>query len=207
MEEKIRSGKRRHEIRTVGNPSGKIYITKYVVDLDVLPKITEIHIYAGEDGKVHIPEEYRSVVVYGANVKTLAVALYSEGVMANDRITGFLNGACVGMLGLSAGNVYGFCRKLSEKSQKSIYHLEERLWDQKVVATDATTVTVNERQNYIRNFSIGDTVVYRAMKSKAIPALEKLGFLKQYTDGSWLMTMRQRCTIFGRVTGNATSIY
>ena len=108
MEEKIRSGKRRHKIRTVGNPSGKIYITKYVVDLDVLPKITEIHIYAGEDGKVHIPEEYRSVVVYGANVKTLAVALYSEGVMANDRITGFLNGACVGMLGLSAGNVYGF---------------------------------------------------------------------------------------------------
>lgn len=48
------------------------------------------------------------------------------------------------------------------------------------MATDTTSVTVNVEQNHIRNFSIGDTVVYRAMKSKSISALEKLGFLKQF---------------------------
>lgn len=33
----------------------------------------------------------------------------------------------------------------------------------------------------IQNFSIEDTVIYRAMKYKVIQALEKLEFLKQYT--------------------------
>lgn len=42
-------------------------------------------------------------------------------------------------------------------------------------------MTVNGEQNYIRNFSIQDTVVYRAMKSKSLKSLEKLDFLKKYT--------------------------
>lgn len=42
VEEKIRSGKCLHRIKTVGDPAGKSYITKYVVDLDVRPVITEI---------------------------------------------------------------------------------------------------------------------------------------------------------------------
>lgn len=181
VEETIKSGKCMHEIRTIGDPSGKKYVTKYVMDLEVLPKITEIHIYADGTGKIRIPEEYRSDVVYGANVKALAVSLYSEGVMSNDRIADLLNAASGDILGLSAGSVYGFCRKLSEQSWESIRHLDEHLLNSEVVATDATTVTVNGKQNYIRNFSIGDTVVYRAMKNKAITSLEKVGFLKKYT--------------------------
>lgn len=101
--------------------------------------------------------------------------------MSNDRIAAFLNAASGEELGLSEGSVYAFCRKLAEVSEKSIRNLENRLLNQGVVATDATPVTVNGKQNYIRNFSIEDTVVYRAMKSKSIPALKKLDFLQQYT--------------------------
>ena len=120
-------------------------------------------------------------MIYGANVKALAVSLYSEGVMSNDRIAAFLNAASGEELGLSEGSVYGFCRKLADASQTSIRHLEDALLNQKVVATDATPVTVNGKQNYIRNFSIGNTVLYKAMKSKSVNALEKLSFLKQYS--------------------------
>lgn len=181
IEEKIRSGKCKHEIRTVGNPCGSTYVTKYVIDLDVVTKITGIRIYADEDGQFHIPVEYRSDVTYGADVKALAVSLYSEGVMSNDRIAAFLNAASGDVLELSEGSVYGFCRKLSDAAQESIRHLEGHLLDQEAVAADATPVTVNGEQNYIRNFSIQDTVVYRAMKSKSLKALEKLDFLKKYT--------------------------
>ena len=181
IEEKIRSGKCKHEIRTVGNPCGSTYVTKYVIDLDVVTKITGIRIYADEDGQFHIPVEYRSDVTYGANVKALAVSLYSEGVMSNDRIAAFLNAASGDVLELSEGSVYGFCRKLSDAAQESIRHLEGHLLDQEAVAADATPVTVNGEQNYIRNFSIQDTVVYRAMKSKSLKSLEKLDFLKKYT--------------------------
>ena len=50
VEEKIRSGKCLHQIKTVGDPAGKAYITKYMVDLEVKPVITEIRIYADGNG-------------------------------------------------------------------------------------------------------------------------------------------------------------
>ena len=181
IEEKIASGRYRHEIRTIGRVTGQDYVTKYVVDLNVEPVITEIRIYADENGNFCIPAQYRSDVTYGENVKALSVSLYSEGVMSNDRIASFLNAAGNGELGLSEGSVYGFCRKFAGASEESIRHLEDGLLTQDVVATDATTVTVNGEQNYIRNFSAGDTVVYHAMDSKSIEALEGLDFLNRYS--------------------------
>ena len=151
------------------------------MDLKTEPVITEIRIYADANGKIHVPPEYRSDVTYGANIKALAVSLYSEGVMSNDRIASFLNAAGNGELGLSEGSVYGFCKSLAKASETSIQNLENQLMDQAVVATDATTVTVNGKQNYIRNLSIKDTVIYHAMNSKSIEALKGLDFLKKYT--------------------------
>ncbi len=65
-------------------------------------------------------------------------------------------------------------------SEESILHLEGKLLAQNVVATDATTVTVNGEQKYIRNFSTEDTVLYHAMNSKSIESLKRLDFLKRY---------------------------
>lgn len=180
IEKKIASGRCRHEIRTIGRVSGQKYVTKYVIDLNVEPVITEIRIYADENGNFPVPVQYHSNVTYGENVKALAVSLYSEGVMSNDRIASFLNAAGNGELDLSEGSVYGFCRKFARLSETSIRHLEEKLLIHDVVATDATTVTVNGEQNYIRNFSTGDTVVYHAMNSKSIKALKGLDFMVRY---------------------------
>jgi transposase len=180
IEEKIAAGSCRHEIKTIGSASGQKYATKYVVDLKVEPVITEIRIYADKNGIIRIPEEYRSDVTYGPNVKALAVSLYSEGVMSNDRIAAFLNAASNGELRLSEGSIYAFCKKFAKISETSIRNLESELLNKDVVATDATTVTVNGIQNYIRNFSIEDIVVYHAMSSKSIAALKKLAFLNQY---------------------------
>lgn len=180
IEEKIRSGRCRHEIKTIGKASGDNYVTKYVVDLAVEPVITEVRIYADKNGNICIPSEYRSDVTYGTNIKALAVSLYSEGVMSNDRIASFLNAASKGELELSEGSIYGFCRKFAKTCEKSISNLENRLLNSDVVATDATTVTVNGELNYIRNFSTKDAVVYHAMKSKSIEALQELEFLKYY---------------------------
>lgn len=122
---KKRAEKCRHEIREIGNTSSGKYFTKYVVDLDIAPLVTEIRIYADADGTFSIPEEYRSDVIYGANVEAVVSVLYSEGVMSNDRIVAFLNAAGSDELGLSAGIVYGFCKKLAQNVQHSIQPLEE----------------------------------------------------------------------------------
>lgn len=181
VEEKIKSGKCRHEIKTLGDSSFENYITKYVVDLKAETVITEVRIYPDESGKFNIPVQYRSDVIYGENVKALAVSLYSEGVMANDRIAAFLNATSGDVLTLSEGSIYGFCKKMAQSSTASIMKLEEDLLNQSIVATDATTVTVDGKQNYIRNFSTKDIVIYYAMNSKSIKALEKIEFLKKYS--------------------------
>lgn len=180
IEEKIQSGRCRHEIKTIGNTSLENYVTKYVVDLKTEPVVTEIRIYPDETGNICIPPEYRSDVTYGENIKALAVSLYSEGVMSNDRIASFLNAAGNGELHLSEGSIYGFCRKFSNISQTSIQNLETHMLNGNVVATDATIVTVNGKQHYIRNFSIKDTVVFHALQKKSIEALKEIGFLNTY---------------------------
>lgn len=101
--------------------------------------------------------------------------------MANDRIASFLNAASNGELGLSYGGVYRFCKYLSEKVKLCIEHLETELLNQKVVSTEATVVTVNEKQKFIRNFSIGTAVIYRAMKDKTLNTMHKLHFLVTFT--------------------------
>ena len=86
--------------------------------------------------------------------------------MPNDQIAAFPNAAGHGQLGLSDGSVYRFCNGFSKRAQESLVHLEERLLNQKVVLTDATVVSVNGKQNYIQNFSVGNTIVYQAMKEQ-----------------------------------------
>lgn len=180
VEEKLRSGKCRHQIREIGGPSGGLYVTKYEIDLDVSPLVTEIRIYADEKGRFHIPDGYRSDVTYGPNIKAMAVTLYSEGVMSNDRIASFLNAASGNVLGLSEGSVYHFCRAFSKKAQESVAHLEEEISNQRVVMTDATVMTMNGEMCYIRNFSIEKAVVYRAMKDKTLEGMKKLRFLAKF---------------------------
>ena len=180
VEEKLASGKYLHEIETIGKISENGYVIRYVIDLRVQPVIREIRIYKDADGKYPIPEKYRSEVVYGPTVRALAVDLYSEGVMSNDRIAAFLNDASEGCLELSEGSVYGFCRKFSELSGTEIEKLEEHLINQPVVATDATTVSLNGKQSYIRNISDEKTVVYYSMEKKTKKALGELSFFSSY---------------------------
>lgn len=181
IEEKLKRGNCIHEMKNLGDPSTGKYIKKYVVDLAVKVLITEIRIYADQKNRFVIPTEYRSDVIYGPNIKALSVTLYSEGVMSNDRIAAFLNAASEDELALSAGSVYGFCKKFAEKSEQSLRRLEQELLNSTVVATDATNVTVNGKQNYIRNFSITQTVLYCAMKHKTIDAMHKINFLEHFT--------------------------
>ena len=64
-----------------------------------------------------------------------------------------------------------FAKKVENVSVTSIINLEKTA-EPKVVATDATTVTVNGKLNYIRNFSTDNSVIYHAMSSKSIDALK-----------------------------------
>lgn len=179
VESKISDGAFQHKVISLGNQRGK-YISKYILDLQIIPTATELRFYADSTGKIVVPSEYKSDVIYGSVVKSIAVDLYSEGAVSNDRICEFINSISGNKLNLSTGSIYGFCNYFSEKSQESISQIIEELMNSTTVYTDATVVTINGKQGYIRNQSTGNAVLYSPMEKKNIETLEKTGILAAY---------------------------
>ena len=50
-----------------------------------------------------------------------------------------------------------------------------------MVSTDATVMTLNGKQSFIRNFSVKDSALYEGITGKSIEDLRGVDFLVQYT--------------------------
>ena len=116
-----------------------------------------------------------------------------------------MNDASEGCLKLSEGSVYGFCRKFSDLAKTEIEKQNEHLLNQPVVATDATTVSLNGKQGYIRNISDEEAVVYYGMEKKTKTALEEIPFLAAIREHCCTI-MKQRCISTGQLMQNAMYI-
>jgi len=129
--------------------------------LQTRPIATEVRIYADENGKYNIPKEYNSEVIYGNTIKALSVLLYSEGVVANDRIAEIINAISNNTLNISSGRVYNFCASFSTLSEESRKQIENNLLNSSVLYTDGTVVTENGKKS----------VIYTALENKKISAM------------------------------------
>jgi len=180
IEDKIEKGILQHKVVNQGEPVGR-YTSRYVVDLEIIPTVTELRFYADGNGKITIPEEYRSEVIYGPVIKAMAVDLYSDGVVANDRIGSFINAISGNALELSEGSIYNFCNSFAQKCTGSIRQIEDGILNSSVAGTDATVVTTNGVQTYIRNFSTDHYVLYKSMQNKDIKSMKEIGIMANYT--------------------------
>lgn len=179
VEEKIRKGLFMHRFEEIGSP-GRPYITRYRLDLDIRTTATEIRIHADDNGKFQVPAELKAEVSYGEKTKAITAFLYSEGVVANDRICTFINSISGDSLGISTGSVYGFCRKFSAACTAVCGMIEEKLLDAHEICTDATPVRVNGKQTFIRNFSTEKNVLYFGCDKKDLETLENIRIFKEF---------------------------
>ncbi len=175
-EELLASGKCKHTIQEHGDPRSGKYTVKYEFDINIEPVIIEHRIYSG--GK--IPEGLRSDVTYGVKVKALAAELYGIGVVSFDRIQEIISSITNGIMNISAGAIYGFCRKLSIQAKSSLDRIEQHILNGSVAYTDATVVTMDGKQCYVRNVSSKDAVRYYAMEKKNLEELSKLELLTKF---------------------------
>lgn len=180
VESMISEGRIQHTLfKEVGTP-GPAYISRYILDFSISTVAKEVRIYPDENGRYHVPDEYRSDVTYGEGIKAIISMLYSDGVVANDRITEFINGLSGDTLTMSNGTVYNICRQFSEicKNEKSV--IEQDLLNSDVLCTDATTMYVDGKQKYIRNFSNIKSVLYAFQKNKSLAVLSELPILPDF---------------------------
>lgn len=182
VQDKIEKGIFSHRIKEIGNSMlGKLYITRYKLDLNVETVATEYRIYADENGKFHIPNELKGDVCYGENIKAIAAFLYSEGVVANDRICTFINSLSGDSLGISTGSVYNVCNAFSEKCEEVCQRIEANLLNADEICTDATTMKTDGKTSYIRNFSTEQNVLYCSSDKKDLETLSRFNILKNYS--------------------------
>ncbi|MDO4339225.1 MAG: transposase [Eubacteriales bacterium] len=180
VEKKIKEGVFAHTVMEIGDRSMP-YITRYRLDLSVGTTAAEIRIHADKDGKYNIPDEYRADVSYGTTLKAIVAFLYSEGVVSNDRIATFLNSLSGDTLDISTGSIYHFCRGFSEGCAAVRPQIKEALLNAGKICTDATGIKRNGKQEYIRNFSTEDCVLYCGSEKKNIKTLEKFRIFQAFT--------------------------
>lgn len=142
---------------------------------------TEIRIHADDTGKYQIPAGLKGEVTYGKGIKAVTAYLYSEGVVSNDRICMFVNSLSGGSLKLSEGSVYHFCREFGNKCAQAYDAIEKELLNSPEICTDATTVSTNGKQTYIRNFSTERSVLYCSGEKKDLATLANFSILNGYT--------------------------
>lgn len=160
--------------------SGK-YTSKYEYDIITKTVVREYRYYANEEGRYEIPKRHRGDVRYGDSMRTMAVALYNIGVMSIERIREMLNAMSGNVLRISDGAVYKIIRGFSERIAPDIEAIETDLMNQRVVQTDATVISVNGVQSYVRNFSAERSVLYVGMDRKNLEHLKKVSFLRRFT--------------------------
>ena len=175
----IDSGKAVHRIVGVGMKSAK-YETRYVVDLETIPVVTEVRFYHGRYGKARIPSQLSSPVTYGAGVRSICTMLYSEGVVSNDRIQAIVNSLSENLLSISTGAVYNFCKSFVASSAPKYDSIKSDIIVEQVIGTDATTVSINGVQKYIRNFSTDAACLYELQYAKNIACMKESAILPRY---------------------------
>lgn len=179
----IKSGKAVHRIIKIGDTKrnqGR-YISKYEYDVETKVVVTEYRYYENAAGKVNIPAQRRSDVRYGNGLRTIAAALYGVGVVSNERIQEMINALTGNVLKISAGTIYKMIQGVSEAVKPEIQRFCDRLLNQKVLCTDATTASNDGKVNWIRNISCGDTVVYFGTEKKSLESLRTIHPLVKFT--------------------------
>lgn len=175
-EELIASGTCKHIVLKHGKEQEGAYTTKYELDISVELEVIEHRIY----DDVAMPIFPDSEVFYGSKLKALVAMLYTVGAVSVKRIREIIDSITGGVIRLSTGTIYGFCKKLSGQVKASLDKIEEHIMDSTVAYTDATVVTVDGKQAYIRNISCQDAVRYYAMQQKDLESLGKIQLLAKF---------------------------
>ena len=170
-----------HQVIHVGKDNGGRYIVKYVVDIKVVPVVTEIRIHPDTNSKVIILPELRSDVTYGLGIKALTVLLFGQHIVAIDRIGELFSTLTGGRIHPSPGSIYKFCQTFSGACEPEIAFIKQKLLASRKMYTDATNVTTNGHRSYIRNFSTAEAVLYVAMQRKTLAELQGIDVLADFT--------------------------
>ena len=120
------------------------YVSKWIVDIDIKTVYTEIR-YPVE---TKLPPQLQPEVVYGNGIKSLAVLLEQEGVIAIKRLSDFFGMVTGDLLTPSKGTIEGFIMTFAGSIDDDITAIKETLLNGLVINTDDTPMRCAETYEY-----------------------------------------------------------
>lgn len=142
---------------------------KYIIDLD-------IRVVAYENLTVGVG----NYAVYGDNLRSITVDLYSEGTMPMERIQTFLSSLSQNKLNLSLGTIANSIGRFACLAIPSTAEIVKNLLSSNAIYTEGTNVSMDGRNSYIRNQSTEHSVLYSPMQKKNISELKEKTILDGY---------------------------
>lgn len=179
VREKIKNNEYKHEIIDVGTIS-HVYISKFVIDIEVNVIAKEYRFYKNENGKYNIPKEFKTDVQYGNELKTMCTILNTQGVVAVDRLTDFVSSITHDKINMSNATILNFINNLSSKSEYVINQIKDKILNNGVMNTDATTARCDNRNISVRNYSTNYYTLLKATKGKGKKYINETDILPRY---------------------------
>jgi len=156
MDELVESGVIKKEI--VDNTDGKSeYISRYVIDVEVITTITEYRFAVG----ARLPEHLYNEVSYGEKIKAMSLLLLNDGIIAEKRMSEIIGGLTQGAVTISPATLEKFQAQLAKnlESNGELEAVAEDLQNGEVMHTDDTPLSCSEIIEYSDN---NDIIIHTA---------------------------------------------
>lgn len=161
------------------NKNKKPYKTT-VVDISINVTVTEYLYYPDENGKFNVPQKHKKHIVYGDNLKALAVDLMYESYNSTDATANIISSITNNTIDIKKSTLLNWSRELKERLMPEVENIENKLLNSYYAHFDESQIKVNGKSFNEVCASNGKYTRMWTMKCKKHEELEKINFFKSF---------------------------
>ena len=151
-----------------------------VIDIKIDVTVTDYLYYPDENGNFNVPQKHKKHIVYGDNLKALAIDLMYESYNSTDATQNIISSITDNSIELSKGTLINWAKEATEKLEPEIENIEKELLDAYYAHLDESQIKVGgTASNEVCASDAKHTRMW-AMRSKKHEELEKINFFKSF---------------------------
>ena len=151
-----------------------------VIDINIEVTTTEYLYYPDENVNFNVPKKHKKHIVYGDNLKALAVDLMYESYNSTDATQNIILSITDNSIELPKSTLINWSNEMKEKLMPEVEKIEEELLGAYYVHCDESQIKVDGKSYNEVCASTNTHTRMWTMKSKKHEELEKINFFKSF---------------------------
>ena len=152
-----------------------------VIDIKIDVTVTDYLYYPDENGNFNVPQKHKKHIVYGDNLKALAVDLMYESYNSTDATQNIISSITNNSIDITRSTLVNWSKEAKEKLIPEIENIENELLDSYYAHFDESQIKVDGKAfNEVCASNDKHTRMW-TMKCKKHEELEKINFFKSFT--------------------------